>query len=222
MNLAIFDLDNTLIAGDSDALWGEYLVENGIYDARDYGRAHERFYADYLAGALDIYAFLQFQMRVLAEHPLETLYAWREEFMQRKIQPVMLEKARHLVEFHRSRGHRLLIITATNRFITAPIARLFEIEDLIACEPEVIDGRYTGQPTGVPSFAEGKVTRLQQWLSAQQDEIEESWFYSDSRNDIPLLEEVTHPVAVDPDPKLAEFAHQKGWPVISLRGKAAT
>jgi HAD superfamily hydrolase (TIGR01490 family) len=219
MRLAIFDLDNTLIGGDSDTLWGEYLVEKGIYDAGDYGRAHRRFYQDYLEGKLDIQAFLRFQMRVLGEHAPETLHTWRAEFLAEKIAAILLPQARELVAWHREQGHRLLIITATNRFITEPIAALFGIEDLIATEPEIREGRYTGLPTGVPSYAEGKVARFRAWLGEQVPN--ETWFYSDSRNDIPLLQTVTHPVAVDPDPALAAFASARGWRIISLREKAA-
>ncbi len=217
MKIAIFDLDNTLIAGDSDSLWGEYLVEQGIYDAETYGRAHDQFYADYLAGCLDMEAFLRFQLRVLAEHSLETLHAWRREFLEQKIHPRLLDKARELVASHKDQGHVLLIITATNRFITEPIAELFGIDELIATEPEFKAGAYTGLPTDVPSYGEGKVTRLGRWLEHKGMRIEESWFYSDSHNDIPLLRQVNHPVAVDPDPKLAEFASSQKWPIISLR-----
>lgn len=217
MKLAIFDLDNTLIGGDSDVLWGEYLVKLGIYDAEDYGRAHRKFYQDYLEGCLDIQAFLRFQMRVLGQYAPDTLHAWRDEFVAEKIRPILLSRAQELVQSHRGQGHRLLIITATNRFITAPIARLFGIEELIATEPEMRDGRYTGLPTGVPSYAEGKVERFRAWLREQPQAPRESWFYSDSHNDIPLLRQVTHPVAVDPDPKLAAFAESQKWEAISLR-----
>jgi HAD superfamily hydrolase (TIGR01490 family) len=217
MALAIFDLDGTLIGGDSDALWGEYLVERGVYDAATYGAAHRRFLADYHAGRLDIQEFLAFQLRVLAEYPLATLHEWREEYLRRKIQPIRLPKADALIEDHRQRGDTLLIITATNRFITAPIAELLGIESLIATDPEMVDGRYTGRANGVPSFAGGKVTRLQEWLRQTGHSLQDSWCYSDSRNDLPLLEQVTQPVAVDPDPVLEQTARQRGWQVLSLR-----
>ncbi len=215
--LAIFDLDNTLLAGDSDYLWGVFLVEQGIVEREHYERENQRYYEQYQAGTLDIIEFLDFQLRPLAQHDLTTLHALRERFMREKIAPIMLPKAHALIESHRERGHDLLIISATNRFITGPIATAYGVPGLLASEPEMKDGRYTGKVAGIPCYREGKVTRLEQWLGEKNMQPEESWFYSDSHNDIPLLEKVTHPVAVDPDAQLLDYAQKKDWPVISLR-----
>ena len=217
MKLAIFDLDNTLIAGDSDCLWGEYLSERGYVDSDTYKATHEQFYQDYVDGNLDIYAFLEFQLKPLAENDRELLESWREEYIQKKIKPIILDAAVELVEQHRQQGHELLIITATNRFLTEPIANLFNIKSLIACEPEIIDGQYTGQTVGTPSYAAGKVTRYKEWLLQCHYNVDESWFYSDSHNDIPLLKLVNHAVAVDADNSLRKEAEKSGWKIISLR-----
>lgn len=217
MKLALFDLDNTLIAGDSDCLWGEFLSEHGYVDSDAYQAGHEKYYADYLNGELDIYAFLAFQLKALADNDRSELEAWRACYIEEKIKPVILPQSIELIDEHRQLGHTLLIITATNRFITAPIADEFKIDQLIACEPEIIDGQYTGQVVGIPSFAEGKVKRFNAWLTQQDQELEESWFYSDSHNDIPLLRKVDHAIAVDPDEPLREEATKSGWPIISLR-----
>ncbi len=217
MTLAIFDLDNTLIGGDSDHLWGCFVCEEGLVDAEHFGARNDQFYADYQRGSLDIDAYLRFALSPLVGQPPETLEAWHRKFMASKIAPIMLPKAAALIERHRQQGHRLLVITATNHFITRPIASALGIEELIACEGEMVDGRYTGEPRGVPSYHEGKVTRLQQWMAAHDVALDGAWFYSDSHNDLPLLELVDHPVAVDPDPTLRARAEAAGWPVISLR-----
>lgn len=217
MGLAIFDLDNTLLGGDSDYLWGRFLCEQGVVDAAVYERENERYYQAYQAGTLDIHAFLDFQLQPLARHDLPTLYAWRTQFLCAKIAPIMLPKARALVERHRQQGDTLLIITATNSFITAPIAAAFGVEHLLATEPELRDGRYSGKVHGTPCFREGKVVRLQEWLDARALDLQDSWFYSDSHNDLPLLQRVDHPVAVDADATLAAHAERQGWPRMSLR-----
>lgn len=217
MSLALFDLDNTLLGGDSDYLWGKFLTEQGIVDAAHYERENLRFYTEYQAGTLDIHTFLEFQLTPLTQHPLDVLHGWREQFLSEKIWPIVLPKAVALVEKHRAQGDTLLIITATNRFITELIAVRFGIEHLLASEGEVLEGRYTGKIKGTPCFREGKVERLGEWLQEHGQTLEGSWFYSDSHNDIPLLEKVTHPVAVDPDAQLAEYAKKKDWQVISLR-----
>ncbi|MFQ5487763.1 MAG: HAD family hydrolase [Gammaproteobacteria bacterium] len=217
MGLAIFDLDNTLLDGDSDYLWGQFLVEQGIVDRDYYERENDRFYEEYRAGTLDIHEFLNFTLEPLARHDLETLQHWRELFMAEKIRPIILPKARKLLARHRHQGHRLLIITATNSFVTRPIADELGIEDLLATEPEMKDGRYSGRVAGTPCFREGKVLRLREWLQHTGQNLAQSWFYSDSHNDLPLLALVTHPTAVDPDETLAQHAEMKGWPVISLR-----
>ncbi len=219
MALAIFDLDNTLLAGDSDYLWGRFLVEQGIVDADEYERENERFYADYRAGNLDIYEFLRFSLRPLSLHSPQQLAQWRNLFLESKIVPIITEQARELVEKHRLAGDIPLIITATNSFVTAPIAQRFGIRHLIATEPETLDGHYTGEIAGEPSFREGKVNRLNDWLETFEQSMEGSWFYSDSHNDLPLLEQVAHPVAVDPDQTLAEVARERDWPILRLHGE---
>jgi HAD superfamily hydrolase (TIGR01490 family) len=220
--LAIFDLDNTLLAGDSDYLWGTFLTERGIVDGEEFERENERFYREYEEGSLDIYEFLRFSFRALRDNRLDDLQRWRVDFLRDKIEPIILPGARDLVERHRAAGDRLLIITATNEFVTAPIADRFGIPDLIATIPERVNGRYTGEVAGTPSFQEGKVERLLDWLHGTGIGLSGSTFYSDSRNDLPLLERVDHPVAVDPDDYLERCARDRGWPVISLRGNGAT
>ena len=216
VTLAIFDLDNTLLRGDSDYQWGQFLIAKGAVDAERVAAEHDRYYAQYLEGTLDIQEFLAFQLRPLAEHDRATLEAWREEFVRDFIRPLVTDEARALVADHRRRGHRPLIITATNRFITAPIAALFGIADLLATEPETRDGRFTGRVAGVPCYREGKVARLEAWLAETGESLAGSWFYSDSHNDLPLLERVDHPVAVNPDPTLAAEARRRGWDVLEL------
>ncbi len=217
MALAIFDLDNTLIGGDSDHLWGEFLVRHGHVDADFYRSENDRFYREYQDGVLNIYEWLDFQFQPLAKHPLQQLQTWHQQFMSEEIEPIWLPKAVELVESHRSKGDTLLIITATNRFITEPIAAKLNIPYLIATEPELIEGSYTGKVDGVPSYQEGKITRLNRWLEQQQTNMDGSYFYSDSHNDLPLLEHVDHPVAVDPDETLRATAIERNWPILSLR-----
>lgn len=217
MSLALFDLDNTLLAGDSDYLWGIFLGEIGVVDAEHYAAANQRFYDEYKAGTLDIMAFLAFSLKSLADNTPTDLAAWRTRFLQEKIEPLITPAAEALVQQHREAGDTLMIITATNRFVTAPIAARFGIEHLIATEPECVDGRYTGRVAGTPSFREGKVERLNTWLAANQQTLTGACFYSDSHNDLPLLEKVERPVAVDPDPVLRRHAEQQHWPIITLR-----
>lgn len=220
MALAMFDLDNTLLAGDSDFLWGEFLVEQGLVDAAEYEAANTRFYQDYLDGSLDIHAFLSFSLRPLTQHEPDLLHNWRRRFVAEKIHPLVLPAARKLVAEHRRRGDTLLIITATNHFITEPIAELLGVENLLATRPEFLDGRYTGRYVGIPTFRAGKVQALQSWLAKHTMNLAGSWFYSDSHNDLALLEHVEHPVAVDPDPILRAHADGRGWPIISLRAES--
>lgn len=217
MALAIFDLDNTLIAGDSDHSWGEFLVSKGKVDSDHYRTMNDRFYADYKAGQLDIFAYLEFSLEPLTRMSQVEHQHLQQEFMQDVIAPMMLSKARDLVEKHRQSDNRLLVITATSLFIAQPICHALGIEDIIATEPEIIDGAFTGKVVGTPSFSEGKVERLQQWLSDNNETDKGSYFYSDSINDLPLLMQVAHPVAVDPDAKLREQALKRGWEIISLR-----
>jgi HAD superfamily hydrolase (TIGR01490 family) len=217
MALAIFDLDNTLLAGDSDYLWGQFLVERGLVDGDLYARENERFYRDYREGTLDIHAFLRFALRPLREHPRALMEALREDFLRESIEPIMLPAASALIGAHRATGDTLLIVTATNAFVTAPIAAAFGVPNLIATEPEERGGAYTGEVAGTPAFREGKVQRLNDWLAVSGRDLVGSSFYSDSHNDLPLLLRVDGPVAVDPDPLLRAEAEARGWAVLSLR-----
>lgn len=217
MSLAIFDLDNTLLAIDSDHAWGEFLVEQGAVDPVSYREANERFLEEYKAGTLDIHAYLALALKPLAENTPEQLAAWHQQFMASKIEPHILAQGEELLAQHRARGDTLLIITATNRFVTGPIAERLGVDALIAVDPEMLDGRYTGRVSGVPSFREGKITRLEAWLADRDISLDDAWFYSDSLNDLPLLERVDHPVAVDPDDTLRQTAEARGWRIISLR-----
>jgi HAD superfamily hydrolase (TIGR01490 family) len=217
VSLAIFDLDNTLIADDSDYLWGQFLVDQGIVDKDYYESANTKFYNDYKQGTLDIIEFLRFSLQPLANNNPEQLYQWRSQFVQDIITPLLLKPAQQLIAKHRARRDTLLVITATNRFVTEPIVKLYGIENLLATTPEFVSGRYTGSFTGIPCFQEGKVKLLEEWLKNSSETMQDSWFYSDSHNDLPLLKLVDSPVAVDPDEKLAAFARAADWPVISLR-----
>jgi HAD superfamily hydrolase (TIGR01490 family) len=218
--LALFDLDNTLIACDSDYEWGQYLVDRGVLDRDAYEAQNAAFYEQYKAGTLDIHEFLGFALRPLADHAIADLERWHAEFMEARIRPAMGAAALALVRKHLDAGDLCAVVTATNSFVTAPIARAFGIAHLIATEPERIDGKFTGRVAGTPCFREGKIVRVDAWLIARGrrlGDFAESRFFSDSHNDLPLLERVTHPVAVDPDAALGAAAARRGWPVISLR-----
>lgn len=217
MSLVIFDLDNTLIADDSDYLWGQFLVDQGIVDKQEYEKANEKFYQDYKQGILDIVEFLNFSLKPLAENEPGNLFQWREQFIQEIITPLLLDPAQELIEKHKKRGDRIIVITATNRFVTEPIVKLYGIDELLATTPEFLDGRFTGKFIGTPCFQDGKVKQLENWLEQTQVTMEDSWFYSDSHNDLPLLQIVDNPVAVNPDDKLKEYAINSNWPIISLR-----
>ncbi len=220
MNLVLFDLDNTLLAGDSDYEWGQFLIAKGVVDGPHYEAKNKAFYEDYKAGRLDIHAFLAFALHPLATHTRAQLDAWHAEYMDTRIRPMITQAARDLVNRHLKEADLVAVITATNSFVTGPIAREFGISHLIATDPEEKDGRFTGEVAGTPCFREGKVTRLEQFLKAhgtRLDCLSNSWFYSDSHNDLPLLRLVRHPVAVDPDPTLLAHAQDKGWPILSLR-----
>jgi HAD superfamily hydrolase (TIGR01490 family) len=220
MRLALFDLDNTLLAGDSDYEWGQFLVNRGILEREAYEAQNRAYYEQYAAGTLDIHEYLGFALRPLAEHTQADLARWHDEFMASRILPMVNAPARALVRRHLDRGDLCAIITATNSFVTAPIAREFGVPHLIATEPECRDGRFTGRVAGTPCFRDGKVRRLEEWLAAQRRRLadfRESTFYSDSHNDLALLERVSRPVAVDPDPELAREAERRGWERISLR-----
>jgi len=218
MRLALFDLDNTLLTGDSDYEWGQFLVDRGVLDRETYEAQNRAYYEQYVAGTLDIHEYLGFALRPLAAHTPAELERWHAEFMRLRILPMITPAARALVKRHAA--ELCAIVTATNSFITAPIAREFGVPHLIATEPEKRAGRFTGRVSGTPCFREGKIERLQDWLSAlghRLSEFEESTFYSDSHNDLPLLERVSRPVAVDPDEALAAEARRRGWAMISLR-----
>ncbi len=220
MNLTLFDLDNTLLSGDSDFEWSQFLIEQGVLDRELFEAKNLAFYEQYKAGTLDIHEFLDFQLKPLARHARKTLDGWHKEFMRRKVRPMMGEPARQLVKRHLAAGDVCVIITATNSFVTAPIAREFGIDHLIATDPEQCDGEFTGRVAGVPSFREGKVARMEQWLTARGwdwESFKQSCFYSDSLNDLPLLSCVKHPIAVDPDATLRAHAERMGWEIISLR-----
>ncbi|AHK17050.1 MULTISPECIES: HAD family hydrolase [Thalassolituus] len=217
MALAIFDLDHTLLSGDSDHAWGQYLVDRGLVDPAIHQQRNDHFYEQYKSGSLDIHEYLEFAMRPLTQYDTEQMLAERERFLIERIDPLITQHARDLIEKHRAAGDVLLIITATNGFVTYPIAERLDIEHIIAPHPEVVDGRYTGKTVGIPSFQGGKVTRLNDWIAEHQHSLEGSYFYSDSHNDLPLLRIVDHPVAVDPDDTLKAAAEAAGWPIISLR-----
>ena len=218
MRLSLFDLDNTLLAGDSDFEWAQFLIEKGVLDREVYEACNQQFYEQYKAGTLDIHEFLDFQLKPLSRHPRKVLDEWHREYMRTHIMPIITQKSRDLVASHRDDARA--IVTATNSFVTAPIAREFGVEHLVATEPEQHGGEFTGRVAGRPCFREGKVARVHEWLAEHGlhwGSFEETWFYSDSLNDLPLLVQVTHPVAVDPDETLKEAALENGWMIISLR-----
>jgi HAD superfamily hydrolase (TIGR01490 family) len=220
MNLALFDLDNTLLVGDSDYEWGQFLVDRGVVAREEYEAQNAQFYEQYKDGTLDIHEYLGFALRPLAAHTAQELARWHADFMRTRILPMFAPRARELVARHRDAGDLCAVVTATNSFVTAPIAHEFGVPHLIATEPESVGGRFTGRVAGTPCFREGKILRVEQWLSGLGLRLEacaHSFFYSDSHNDLPLLGRVRHPVAVDPDAPLAAEAARRGWPVISLR-----
>ncbi len=217
MTLAIFDLDNTLLNGDSDHAWGEFIADLGVVDAAEYRAKNDAFYDDYCRGELDIFAYQRFVLSPLAHRPMQELAQWHAQFMRDKIAGMILPKAVDLIESHRAQNHTLMIITATNAFITAPIAQRLGIDILLATEPEIRNGVYTGDISGTPCYREGKVERLNAWLNNNNETLHGSFFYSDSHNDLPLLQKVDKPVAVDPDDKLKVFAEKNGWQVLGLR-----
>jgi HAD superfamily hydrolase (TIGR01490 family) len=218
MGLALFDLDNTLIAGDSDHLWGDFLVSQGRVDATEHKALNAHFYDQYKNGELNIDEYLAFALGPMTGMTKEALVPLQRQFIQDHIEPILLDAAFALLEQHRALGDTLVIITATNTLVTQPIADRLGVEHLIGCEAEIIEGCYTGKPTGVPSFAQGKVSRIQTWCEENKKSMENAVFYSDSHNDLPLLRTVDRAVAVDPDDRLREEAVRQGWNVISLRG----
>ena len=220
MKLALFDLDNTLLTGDSDFQWAQFLIEQNVLDREVYEARNIEFYEQYKAGTLNIHEFLNFQLKPLSRHPRKQLNEWRTSFIKQRIAPIIAPGARELIAKHQTEKDLCIIITATNSFVTAPIAQMLGIDHLIATEPELENGEFTGHVSGIPSFQKGKITRLEQWMDKHNltwISFLQSWFYSDSLNDLPLLEKVTHPVAVDPDATLRQHAKKNNWPIISLR-----
>lgn len=219
MQLALFDLDHTLLSGDSDYEWTQYLVSKGIVDRTTHEARNAEFYEQYKAGIMDIHEFLDFQLRPLADHTRTDLEAWHADFMETQIRPRLSQKARELVRKHLDAGDICAMVTATNSFVTGPIARELGIPHLIATIPAQENGRFTGKPRGLPSFREGKIARVDAWLESMGlwwNNFQRSWFYSDSHNDLPLLLRVTDPVVVDPDATLRAHAEKAGWPILSI------
>ena len=222
MNLALFDLDNTLLAGDSDFEWAQFLISKGVVDREIQEAKNIEFYEHYKAGTLDIYEFLIFQLAPLTRHPRAELDAWHREYMDRHIRPIMTDKAKAAVAQHLAAGDLCAIVTATNSFVTGPIAREFGIPHLIGTVPAVNpeNGAFSGGPRGTPAFQAGKITRVESWLESMGlwwGSFDNSCFYSDSHNDLPLMQKVKMPIAVDPDDKLRAHASQMGWKIITLR-----
>ena len=217
MALALFDLDNTLLAGDSDYLWGCFLSDKGLVDKDLYEQANLRFYEQYKQGTLDIHEFLNFALTPLAENDFDRLQSFHAEFMDSSIREIMTETGQAKIDQHREQGDYIVIITATNSFVTGPVAKAFGVDHLIATEPEIVDGQYTGKVSGTPCFQEGKITKLNEWMETSGKNLEGSYFYSDSHNDLPLLEQVTTPVAVDPDDQLRTIAQERNWKIETFR-----
>lgn len=217
MPLTIFDLDNTLITNDSDFLWGQFLVENGIVDPLEYEHKNRQFFEDYEQGCLDVDSFLKFSLKPLSEHSTQQLYQWRTEFIEQVIQPIIAPGTPALLDKHRQQGDTLMIISATNLFITQPIAELLDIPNILATQPEIFNGAYTGNYVGIPTYQQGKVDALQQWTNINGMNLSGSFFYSDSHNDLPLLHLVDNPVAVNPDHQLEKIAQEQHWPILDLR-----
>jgi len=216
MTLAIFDLDHTLINGDSDHLWGEYMIAKGIVDEQAYRERNDAFYLDYQRGTLDNEIYLAFALEPLTRYSLDELYAWRKDYVEKWIRPLVATGTAALLDSHRMRNHELMIISATNLFVSEPIGEMLGVDTVLATEPEIIDNRYTGRFLGTPTYQQGKVTALREWLGERVDELANSYFYSDSLNDLALLEEVGHPVAVGPDDELKAIAEARDWKIIDL------
>ena len=217
MSLAIFDLDNTLIGGDSDFLWGEFIGDEGIVDANAYRKKNEYFYQQYDLGTLDIYAWLEFCLEPLTRYSMTELQEFHHRFMIQKIEPILLDKAQNCINRHKERGDTVLVITASTSFVTAPIVKKYGINHLLATEPEIKAGRYTGGVSGIPCFQAGKIDKLMPWLQKNEETLTGSTFYSDSHNDLPLLELVDNPVAVNADKILTKIAEKKGWEILNWR-----
>lgn len=216
MTLAIFDLDHTLINEDSDYLWGKYLVDHEIVEPDYYKKKNDQFYDDYQNGTLDIDEYLNFSLRPLKEHSIKKLYAWREDYVKTIIEPTIAKNSKRLIQDHKDKGHTLIIVSATNKFVTEPIAYLLGISNLLSTEPEIINNQYTGNYIGIPTFKDGKIKALNKWMKVHNHNLEGSYFYSDSINDLPLLEQVTHPIVVNPDERLKAISIENDWLEIDL------
>ncbi len=217
MALTLFDLDNTLITNDSDFLWGQYLVDNNIVDPLKYEEKNRQFFEDYEQGNLNIDSYLRFSLEPLTQFPVKQLYQWRAHFVESVIEPLIAAGTAALLQKHRKQGDTLIIISATNLFVTEPIAELLGIEHIISTIPEMINGKYTGNYLGTPTFQQGKVSALEEWMNKNRQTLAGSTFYSDSHNDLALLEQVEYPIAVNPDERLAHIAGERNWPIIDLR-----
>ncbi|MCP4390035.1 MAG: HAD family hydrolase [Gammaproteobacteria bacterium] len=217
MTLAIFDLDHTLLDGDSDYMWGEYMVENRIVEEQEYRQRNLVFFEDYQRGALDNDSYLEFSLAPLTRYSIEELHAWRKDYVENWIKPIIASGVGDLLDQHRQQNHELLIISATNLFITEPIAELLQVPTILSTEPEIVDNRYTGRYLGTPTYREGKVTVLGEWLTSTDHNLDGSFFYSDSINDLALLEQVDNPIAVHPDDELKAIAESRDWKIIDLR-----
>lgn len=219
MNLALFDLDHTLLPLDSDHSWGDFTTRIGWTDAQEFTRRNDAFYAQYLEGQLDIHEYVRFSTTALRQRGAQAAAAAHQQFMEEVIRPHILPQAQALLQQHRERGDTVVIITATNEFVTRPIAQALGVDELLAVELERgADGWYTGAIRGTPSFREGKVTRVNDWLRARGKTWRDvhTTFYSDSTNDLPLLELVDHPVATNPGAGLRAIAQERGWPILDL------
>lgn len=216
MTLAIFDLDHTLINGDSDHLWGEYMVKNGIVDELSYRQRNDAYYQDYQRGTLDNDQYLAFALEPLSRYSIEELHAWRADYVEQCIRPLIAPGTRGLLDKHRQLNHQLMIISATNLFVCEPIGQMLEVATVLATRPEIIDNRYTGRFLGTPTYKQGKVTALNQWIADSNHELAGAYFYSDSLNDLALLEQVDNPVAVSPDDDLKVIALARDWKIIDL------
>lgn len=221
--LALFDLDHTLLPCDSDYEWGQFLARIGVVDSQYYAEQNERFYQDYKDGKLDIQAFLRFALKPLSEHSRAQLTEWHDAFMKEVITGQLRQSALDLVKRHQDAGDLCCVVTATNSFVTRPIVENFGIKHLVATEPATLNdnpiANFTGEVKGIPSFREGKIQRVDDWLASQNlalEKLTHSYFYSDSMNDLPLLERVSHPVATNPDTRLREEAQKRNWPILEL------
>ena len=221
--LALFDLDHTLLPFDSDYEWGQFLVRQGVVDPIDYAQKNDQFYADYKLGKLDIDAFLRFALKPLSEHPRAKLQQWHDAFMAEVIIGKLHPAAIALVKRHQDAGDLCCVVTATNSFVTRPIVNAFGISHLVATEPATVNNEasqmFTGAVHGIPSFREGKIQRVHDWLASlgqSMEQMEKSYFYSDSLNDLPLLEAVSHPIATNPDSRLRAEAEKRQWPILEL------